>query len=154
MYIKIVGDTTKYQGTLENMGNHLIKVSGLIQHTSGFQLFLDNDVLVGDYSNYIYPYDDPNLGEGVYEYSDNNMSYAEIEAPVKEEQEIQKIESVIAKTVGEDVTRLKERIAELTDIVTSLYETILELQEVSNSQDEDKNIDENEEVQGEKDKEE
>ena len=78
MYIKIVGDTTKYQGKLERVGLHLIKVSGLIQHTSGFRLYLDNDVLVGDYSTFVYPYLNPNLGEGIYMYSDNNLSYQNI----------------------------------------------------------------------------
>ena len=129
MYIKIVGDTTKYQGVLENVGSHLIKVSGLIQHTSGFQLFLDDDTLIGDYSDYIYPYNDPNLGEGVYEYSDNNLSYEEFEAPTKEEQEQQKIESIITKSVGQDIASLKARVDELTDVVASLYEVILELQD-------------------------
>lgn len=128
MYIKIVGDTTKYQGVLENVGSHLIKVSGLIQHTSGFQLFLDDDTLIGDYSDYIYPYNDPNLGEGVYEYSDNNLSYEEFEAPTKAEQEQQKIESIITKSVGQDIASLKARVDELTDAVASLYEAVLELQ--------------------------
>ena len=98
MYIQIVGDTTKYQGKLERIGLHLIKVSGLIQHTSGFRLYLDNGVLVGDYSNFVYPYLDPNLGEGVYEYSDNNMSYDdEIIKPDKKEEERQNIISVVTQ---------------------------------------------------------
>ena len=128
MYIKIIGDTAKYQGSLENIGSNLIKVSGLIQHTSGFQLFLDDDTLIGDYSDYIYPYNDPYLGEGVYEYSNNNMSYDEVEKPLKEEQEQQKIESIINKSVGQDIASLKARVDELTDVVASLYEAILELQ--------------------------
>lgn len=128
MYIQIVGDTTKYQGNLERIGLHLIKVSGLVQHTSGFRLYLDNGVLVGDYSEFVYPYIDPNLGEGVYEYSDNNLSYEEFEAPIKEEQEKQKIESIITQSVGQDIDSLKAKVDELTDVVASLYETILELQ--------------------------
>ena len=138
MYIKIVGDTTKYQGVLENVGSHLIKVSGLIQHTSGFQLFLDDDTLIGDYSDYIYPYNDPNLGEGVYEYSDNNLSYEEFEAPTKEEQEQQKIKSIITKSVGQDIASLKARVDELTDAVASLYEAILELQNAPTEETEEK----------------
>lgn len=129
MYIKMVGDATKYQGTLENVGSHLIKVSGLIQHTSGFQLYLDNDVLVGDYSDYIYPYNNPNLGEGVFEYSNNNMVYEEVEAPTREEQEEKKIQSVITKTVGEDIYSLTEQIADITNLLTPIYEALLELQD-------------------------
>ena len=137
MYIKMVGDATKYQGTLENVGSHLIKVSGLIQHTSGFQLYLDNDVLVGDYSDYIYPYNDPNLGEGVFEYSNNNMVYEEIEAPTREEQEEKKIQSVITKTVSEDIYSLTEQIADITSLLTPIYEALLELQEKLNVESEE-----------------
>lgn len=137
MYIKMVGDATKYQGTLENVGSHLIKVSGLIQHTSGFQLYLDNDVLVGDYSDYIYPYNDPNLGEGVFEYSDNNMVYEEVEAPTREEQEEKKIQSVITKTVGEDIYSLTEQITDITNLLTPIYEALLELQDKLNVESEE-----------------
>ena len=139
MYIKIVGDATKYQGTLERIGLHLIKVSGLIQHTSGFRLYLDNDILVGDYSKFIYPYNDPNLGEGVYEYSDNNMDYEEEEKkPSKEEQERQKIEKIINQTVGEDITNLSEQITEFSNILAPMYEVILDIQNSIKSQENEK----------------
>lgn len=139
MYIKIVGDATKYQGTLERIGLHLIKVSGLIQHTSGFRLYLDNDILVGDYSKFIYPYNDPNLGEGVYEYSDNNMDYEEEEKkPSKEEQERQKIEKIINQTVGEDITNLSEQITEFSNILAPMYEVILDIQNSIKSQKNEK----------------
>lgn len=129
MYIKMVGDTTKYQGKLERMDLHLIKVSGLIQHTSGFRLYLDNDVLVGDYSNFIYPYLDPTLGEGVYEYSDNNMSYDDKDQPSKEEKERQKIEYIIDKKVGKDIESLSQQLIEVSNILAPMYEVIMEIQE-------------------------
>jgi hypothetical protein len=129
MYIKMVGDTTKYQGKLERMDLHLIKVSGLIQHTSGFRLYLDNDVLVGDYSNFIYPYLDPTLGEGVYEYSDNNMSYDDKDQPSKEEEERQKIEYIIDKKVGKDIESLSQQLIEVSNILAPMYEVIMEIQE-------------------------
>ena len=129
MYIKIVGDTTKYQGKLERMGLHLIKVSGLIQHTSGFRLYLDNDVLIGDYSNFVYPYLDPDLGEGVYEYSDNNMDYNDEGKPSKEEQERQKIEEIIEDKVGGDIISLSQQLIEMSNILAPMYEVILEIQE-------------------------
>lgn len=139
MYIKIVGDATKYQGNLERIGLHLIKVSGLIQHTSGFRLYLDNDILVGDYSKFIYPYNDPNLGEGIYEYSDNNMDYEEEEKkPSKEEQERQKIEKIINQTVGEDITNLSEQITEFSNILAPMYEVILDIQNSIKSQENEK----------------
>ena len=138
MYIKIVGDTTKYQGKLERMNAHLIKVSGLIQHTSGFRLYLDNDVLVGDYSAFIYPYLDPNLGEGVYEYSDNDMSYDGKEQPNKDEQERQKIEDIIEKKVGGDIASLSQQLIEVSNILAPMYEVILEIQEsLTPSEDEE-----------------
>ena len=146
MYIKIVGDTTKYQGTIQSLNPHLIKVSGLIQHTSGFRLYLDNDVLVGDYSAFVYPYLDPNLGEGVYEYSDNNMSYEEeSQKPSKEEQERQKIENIVNTTVGEDIATLSQQILEISNILAPMYEVILEIQDTLLPQEEvqvdDVNID-------------
>ena len=50
MYIKMVGDTTKYHGKLERLGLHLIKVTGLAQNTNGFRLYVESGELVGDYS--------------------------------------------------------------------------------------------------------
>ena len=142
MYIQIVGDTTKYQGNLEHIGLHLIKVSGLIQHTSGFRLYLDNGVLVGDYSNFVYPYLDPNLGEGVYEYSDNNMSYDdEIIKPDKKEEERQNIINVVTQTVGEKLALLSQEVAELSNILTPMYEVILDIQEALQPQEEFPTID-------------
>lgn len=142
MYIKIVGDTAKYQGTLERVGLHLIKVSGLIQHTSGFRLYLDNDILVGDYSTFVYPYLNPNLGEGVYEYSDNNMDYEEEEKPSDEEKERQKIEKIITEKVGGDIELLTQQMIEMSNILAPMYEVILEIQDTLNPQNK-KNVDEN-----------
>ena len=130
MYIKMVGDTTKYHGNLERLGLHMIKVSGLIKHNSGFRLYLDNDVLVGDYSNFIYSYDDPTLGEGIYVYTDNNLQYEPDETlPTKEEQERQKIESVITKFIGDDVTALSQQISTISETLIPMYEVMLQIQE-------------------------
>ena len=130
MYIRIVGDTTKYQGKLERIGLHLIKVSGLIQHESGFRLYLDNDVMVGDYSNFVYPYLDPNLGEGVFMYSDNNMDYEEESTkPSKEEQKQKEIEGIVLKTVGADINALAQQCIAINDSLLPMYEVLLEIQE-------------------------
>ena len=109
MFIRIVGDTT-------------IKVSGLIQHESGFRLYLDNDVMIGDYSKFIYPYEDPNLGEGVYMYSDNNLVYEEeVNKPTIEEEKERKVKDIIAKTVGDDVTLLSQQVNETNDMLIAMY---------------------------------
>lgn len=138
MYIRIVGDTTKYQGKLERIGLHLIKVSGLIQHESGFRLYLDNDVMVGDYSNFVYPYLDPNLGEGVFMYSDNNMDYEEESTkPSKEEQKQKEIEGIVLKTVGADINALAQQCIAINDSLLPMYEVLLEIQEaITPSEDE------------------
>lgn len=129
MFIRIVGDTTKYQGKLERIGLHLIKVSGLIQHESGFRLYLDNDVMIGDYSKFIYPYEDPNLGEGVYMYSDNNLVYEEeVNKPTIEEEKERKVKDIIAKTVGDDVTLLSQEINETNDMLIAMYGMLSEIQ--------------------------
>ena len=130
MYIRIVGDTTKYQGKLERIGLHLIKVSGLIQHESGFRLYLDNDVMVGDYSNFVYPYLDPDLGEGVFMYSDNNMDYEEESTkPSKEEQKQKEIAGIVLKTVGADINALAQQCIAINDSLLPMYEVLLEIQE-------------------------
>lgn len=147
MYIKIVGDTAKYQGSIERVNAHLIKVSGLIKHTSGFRIYLDNDTLIGDYSTFVYPYEDPNLGEGIYEYSDNNMNYEEeSQKPSKEEQERQKIENIISKTVGDEIAILTQQMIELSNIITPMYEVILDIQDTIKPQS-DVNITPSEETE-------
>jgi hypothetical protein len=129
MFIRIVGDTTKYQGKLERIGLHLIKVSGLVQHESGFRLYLDNDVMIGDYSKFIYPYEDPNLGEGVYMYSDNNLVYEEeVNKPTIEEEKERKVKDIIAKTVGDDVTLLSQQVNETNDMLIAMYGILSEIQ--------------------------
>lgn len=129
MFIRIVGDTTKYQGKLERIGLHLIKVSGLIQHKSGFRLYLDNDIMVGDYSKFIYPYEDPNLGEGVYMYSDNNLVYEEeVNKPTIEEKKERKVKDIITKTVGNDITLLSQQVNETNDMLIAMYDVLSEIQ--------------------------
>lgn len=129
MFIRIVGDTTKYKGKLERIGLHLIKVSGLIQHESGFRLYLDNDVMIGDYSKFIYPYEDPNLGEGVYMYSDNNLVYEEeVNKPTIEEEKERKVKDIIIKTVGDDVTLLSQQVNETNDMLIAMYGILSEIQ--------------------------
>ncbi len=128
MYIRMVGDTTKYHGKLERIGLHLIKVTGLIQNTTGFRLYLDNDVMVGDYSKFIYPYLDPHLGEGIFEYSDNNMDYEEEQhKPSKEEEEEEKIVSIVDKHWSNDLYSMTNQLVEMQDISIAMYEVLLDI---------------------------
>ncbi len=138
MYIKMVGDTTKYQGALERMNAHLIRVSGLIQHNSGFRLYLDDDTLIGDYSAFVYTYDNPNLGLGVYEYSDNNMAYNGEIKPSQEEQEKQRIEGMITKYVGDNISNLASQIESIADTLVPMYEIMMTLQNALVPQEEEK----------------
>ena len=147
MFIRIVGDTTKYQGKLERIGLHLIKVSGLIQHESGFRLYLDNDVMIGDYSKFIYPYEDPNLGEGVYMYSDNNMNYEDEGKPTKEEQINNKIKDIVIKETEGDLTTLSQQITETNNMLQDVYDVLLALQmSIVPSDSDDGNIEKNTET--------
>ena len=147
MFIRIVGDTTKYQGKLERIGLHLIKVSGLIQHESGFRLYLDNDVMIGDYSKFIYPYEDPNLGEGVYMYSDNNLVYEEeVNKPTIEEEKERKVKDIIAKTVGDDVTLLSQQVNETNDMLIAMYGILSEIQATLIPSEEEKEEEKGEET--------
>lgn len=131
MYIKIVGDTSKYQGKLERVGSHLIKVSGLPQSTQGFRIYLGNDTLIGDYAKFVYPYLDPNLGEGVYEYSDNNMVYEdEQNKPTAEEAERKKIESIIEDYIGNDIRLLSYQLDEQSELLMSVYELLEQIQDI------------------------
>lgn len=130
MYIKMIGDNTKYQGRLERIGTHLIKVSGLIQHTTGFMLYLDNNELAGDYSKFVYPYLDPNLGEGVYMYSDNNTTYKEEEGVLsKEDAERQKIIGVINEYIGNDLKDLKQEAEDLNNMIGSIQDMMARLEQ-------------------------
>lgn len=128
MYIKVVGDTAKYHGELECVNEHLIKVTGLVKNLNGFRLYLDNDTLIGDYSAYTYLYDDPTLGAGIYEYSDNNMSYEDIGKPSQKEQAENKVKEIVEESVGKDIKGLSEQINNLSEMFIPMYSAILDMQ--------------------------
>ena len=86
--------------------------------------------MVGDYSNFVYPYLDPNLGEGVFMYSDNNMDYEEESTkPSKEEQKQKEIAGIVLKTVGADINALAQQCIAINDSLLPMYEVLLEIQE-------------------------
>ena len=57
------------------ISDHIIEVVGLSKITDGFRLYLDNGLLVGDYTDYKYPYRD--ISESIYQYSNNKSVYVE-----------------------------------------------------------------------------
>lgn len=131
-YIKMVGDNSKYKGELTVVNKHIIEVRGLIQNLNGFRLYQDNDTLIGDYSKYIYAYEDPNLGEGIYRYSDNNAEYeGSSEQETKEQEELAKIESVVKKVVSTDIADMLARIEEIESALLEFYDSIGASEEVT-----------------------
>lgn len=73
--LKFADDNNFYKCEVQRMSEHMIKVIGLIQDLSGFQLFSDSKEMIGDYSSYVYEYQNPNLGENIFEYTDNGAVY-------------------------------------------------------------------------------
>ena len=64
--LKFADDNNFYKCEVQRMSEHMIKVIGLIQDLSGFQLYSDSKELIGDYSTYVYEYNNPNLGENIF----------------------------------------------------------------------------------------
>lgn len=73
--LKFADDENFYKCEVQRMSEHMIKVVGLIQDLSGFQIFTDSKDMIGDYSNYVHEYANPNLGDNIYEYTDNGAMY-------------------------------------------------------------------------------
>ena len=125
-YIKMGGDNSKYQGKLEVMSKHLIKVSGLVKNTNGFRLYLDNGELIGDYSKYTHIYENPDLGENIYEYTDNGMSYEEREKEAKDKKEKDKIKHIVDDMYLVKFNEIQEQLSELQENLISMYESMFE----------------------------
>lgn len=124
-YIKIVGDTNKYHAKLLRMNDHLIKVVGLDKTLNGFRVFLDNGDLIGDYTKFKYEYNQPNLGDGVFMYSDDNREYK----PPKTEEELkedrkQEILEVIDDYMRKNFVQLFEESQEIQDMIIDIYENL------------------------------
>ena len=142
-YIKMGGDNSKYQGKLEIMGKHLIKVSGLVKNTNGFKLYLDNDELIGDYSKYTHIYENPDLGENVYEYTDNGMSYEDREKEAKEKKEKDKIKHIVDDMYLIKFNEIQAQLSELQENLISIYESIIEVPNEEEEKEEESEVIEN-----------
>lgn len=74
-YIKFLNSDEHLNGNVKIIDDHTVEVSGCNQNLSGFQLFTDADFMFGDYSKYKYDYEEPNLGDKVYRYTNDNHKW-------------------------------------------------------------------------------
>ena len=74
-YIKFLNSEEHLKGKVKIIDDHTVEVSGCNQNLSGFQLFTDSGFMFGDYSKYKYNYEEPNLGDKVYRYTNDNHKW-------------------------------------------------------------------------------
>ena len=74
-YIKFLNSDEHLDGKVKIIGDHTVEISGCDQNRSGFELFTDADFMFGDYSKYKYDYEEPNLGDKVYRYTNDNHKW-------------------------------------------------------------------------------
>lgn len=82
MLIKFVGDRETQTGKAEVTGENLIKLYNLPENTRGFEVFLEDGTLVGDYKEYTTVYQ---KGEGWYILSNDGTVHQEEKPIVSEE---------------------------------------------------------------------
>jgi hypothetical protein len=134
----------------------MIKVIGLIQDLSGFQLYSDSQELIGDYSTYVYEYDNPNLGENIFEYTDNGAvypsegadksleesimekvkNYADTQSQILQtnfSKTLDKTKDAINEVMSEDKNVSLSQFNELQDTVIDIYSTMQEILVTLNS---------------------
>lgn len=74
-YIKFLNNDTHYQGIIKVIDEHTIEVQNCPRHLTGFELYTDADYMFGDYTEFKYDYEEPNLGKNVYRYTDDNHKW-------------------------------------------------------------------------------
>lgn len=148
--LKFADDNNFYKCEVQRMSEHMIKVIGLIQDLSGFKLYSDSKELIGDYSTYVYEYDNPNLGENIFEYTDNGAVYPSEGADKSLEESIMekvknytdtqsqilqtnfsktldKAKDAINEVMSEDKNVSLSQFNELQDTVIDIYSTMQEI---------------------------
>ena len=110
-YIKFLDNDEHYQGIVKVIDEHTIEVRNCDRHIGGFQLFTDADYMFGDYSDFKYDYEEPNLDKKVYRYTDDNHKWVKPKKKItfsggagatligKTEQEVYDYSEVIIPTV-------------------------------------------------------
>lgn len=154
--LKFTDDDNYYRCEVQRMSEHMIKVIGLIQDLSGFQIFSDSLVMIGDYSTYTYEYANPYLDSNTYEYTDNGAEYPSEGADksqkeqIKEELEaytdtlISKAKKTLNDTVVEVQSEINKSITELNESASTqideiqaslleVYEAIMKLVDTINA---------------------
>ena len=74
-YIKFLDSDEHLNGKVKIIDEHTIEISGCNQNLSGFQLFTDSGFMFGDYKRYKYDYEEPDLGNKVYRYTNDNHKW-------------------------------------------------------------------------------
>ena len=74
-YIKFLNDDEHFQGVIKVVDEHTIEVQNCPRHLSGFELYTDADYMFGDYGEFKYDYEEPDLGKNVYRYTDDNHKW-------------------------------------------------------------------------------
>jgi hypothetical protein len=154
--LKFADDNNFYKCEVQRMSEHMIKVIGLIQDLSGFQLYSDSKELIGDYSTYVYEYDNPNLGENIFEYTDNGAvypsegadksleesimekvkNYADTQSQILQtnfSKTLDKTKDAINEVMSEDKNVSLSQFNELQDTVIDIYSTMQEILVTLNS---------------------
>lgn len=120
----------KLQGTIKPINDNIIEVIGLPLTSTGFTMYLDNDMAVGHYEAYTTLYH--TIGEQIYQYSNNGSIYVEPE-PIPEpipyiptEEELAEIErqNKIA-LIKSAIEILKDELSETDYQITKGYEFVL-----------------------------
>lgn len=148
--LKFADDNNFYKCEVQRMSEHMIKVIGLIQDLSGFQLYSESKEMIGDYSTYVYEYQNPNLGENIFEYTDNGAKYPSegadksLEESIMEKMKnytseqtqiiqtkfgkaIDKTKSDIDKIMDANETVSLSQFNELQDTIIDIYSTMQEI---------------------------
>lgn len=68
-YIKFRNSMQHFNGEISPINNNTVIVSNCPKNTSGFGLYLDNDLMVGDYHDYVHNINDDSLPSYTYKYS-------------------------------------------------------------------------------------
>lgn len=150
--LKFADDENFYKCEVQRMSEHMVKVSGLIQDLSGFQIFSESKTMIGDYSEYTYEYDNPNLDDNVFEYTDNEAKYPDEGADKSQKEQIkdelkvytdeliQKAKASISQSVEEaidSINKVVSKVEEATEAqalqVDELQTTLIDLYEAINS---------------------
>ena len=75
-YIKFLNSEQHLNGIVQIIDEHTVEINGCDKNLSGFQLFTDSDFMFGDYGQFRYDYEEPNLKNKVYKYTDDNHKWS------------------------------------------------------------------------------